>query len=133
MSKIPPQFSLRTEDYPPEERSWLPRLFLPLNQFLTSVTNTINGRIDFGANIPAVTTTLSFVYDGSSQKIAWPLSLAPVILWVGQASEGGIAIYLNPVWTYDFSTSLVTVSFLKANGSALTSKNSYKIVIRIVP
>lgn len=133
MSKIPPLTALRTEDYPAEERKWLPRLFLPLNGFLTAVTNCLNGRVEFGLNIPAITQNLSFIYDSMSQKILWPYTLSPQVLWVGQAYENGTAIAVVPVWSYDFSTRLVSVRFLKSGTDELTVGTSYKITIRIVP
>lgn len=133
MSKIPPLTSLRTEDYPAEQRTWLPRLFLPLNQFLTAVTNCLNGRVDFGQNIPALTQQLSFVYDGTVRRIAWNLAMPPVIFWCGQATEDTVAIAVQPKWVYDFSTGTISVTFLKSDGSELTVGTSYKIAIRIVP
>ena len=133
MSKIPPLTSLRTEDYPAEQRAWLPRLFLPLNQFLTAVTNCLNGRVEFGLNIPAVTQALNFVYDGTSTKIPWSLSGQPSFVWIGQAFENGAAFVCLSSMTYDASASLVYIDFAKASGDALTVGNSYKIVVRIVP
>lgn len=136
MSRIPPLTSLRVEDYPGDQRAWLPRLFLPLNQFFTAVTNTLNGRVDFGDNIPAQSANLSFVYDSTSQRIMWSLPTAPTQLWVGQASENGVSIGVVPIWTYDFSAKLVTANFVKINGTSISNLvvgNSYKIAIRIVP
>lgn len=133
MSKIPPLTTLRTEDYPAEERSWLPKLFGPLNQFLTAVTNTINGRVTFGDNIPAVTQQLNFIYDGMERRIAWNLALQPAILWLGQCYEDDESVALLPVWSYSASSGLVSLEFVKADGSELTVGNSYKILVRIVP
>lgn len=133
MSKIPPLTTLRTEDYPAEERAWLPKLFGPLNQFLTSVTNTINGRVDFGSNIPAVTQQLNFVYDGMERRIAWSLALPPMLVWIGQAFEDSVSVALNPVWNYSASTGIVSLDFVHTDGTGLTVGISYKILVRIVP
>lgn len=133
MSKIPPLTTLRTEDYPAEERAWLPKLFGPLNQFLTAVTNTINGRVDFGANIPADTQQLNFIYDGMERRIPWKLQLQPLIVWLGQCYEGTEAIALAPVWTYDASTGIVSIDFEKPDGTGLTVGTQYRILVRIVP
>ena len=133
MSKIPPLTTLRTEDYPSEQREWLPRLFLPLNAFLTAVTNTLNGRVDFGLNIPAVTQQLSFVYDTVPQKILWPYPAPPAVLWLGQCYENGIAFAAKEIWSYDSSTRLISANFVKLDGSSLTTGLSYKILIRVVP
>lgn len=89
--------------------------------------------MDFGDNVPAQTKQLSFVHDGSGQSLAWSLANPPVAFWVGQAYENSIATWLGPVWSYDFSKKLISVSFLKVNGDALTVGNSYKITVRIVP
>lgn len=133
MPRIPPLTTLRVEDFPSEERKWLPRLFLPLNQFLTSASNTINGRVDFGANVPAQDMTLSFSFDGSAQRFRWNLAQAPKILWVGQSTEAGLPVALNASWSYDSSTQNVSVSFFKLDGTALTSGTDYRVFVRAVP
>lgn len=136
MSRIPPLTALRVEDFDADQRKWLPRLFLPLNQFLTAVTGCINGRVEFSLNIPAQDQVLSFVFDGVSvQKFAWRLeaTFPPRILWVGQATEAGLPVAVLPNWSYDPSTQTISISFVKLDGSALTSGASYSIFIRTVP
>lgn len=136
MSRIPPLTTLRVEDFDAEQRKWLPRLFLPLNQFFTAVSSAINGRIEFVTNVPAQDQTLDFTFDGSSaQKFAWRLdaTLPPKILWVGQATEAGLAVAVFAQWAYDPSTATISVTFTKSNGSALTTGAEYKIFIRTVP
>jgi hypothetical protein len=133
MARIPPLTTLRVEDFPSEERKWLPRLFLPLNQFLTACSNTINGRVDFGANIPSQDANLSFTFDGSAQRFRWTGSQQPRILWVGQATEAGLPVALNSSWSYDSSTQVVSTAFYRLDGTALTSGTAYKVFVRAVP
>jgi hypothetical protein len=133
MGKIPPLSTLRTEDYPSEQRAWLPRLFLPLNSFLTAASAAINGNIEFGSNIPAQDQVLSFTYNGLAQRFAWNGNADPVILWVGQATEGGITTSVLPIWSFDSSSRTVTVNFKRLNGENLSIGASYRIVIRAVP
>lgn len=133
MPRIVPLSTLRVEDYPAEERKWLPRLLTPLNQFLTSASSALNGRIDFVSNIPAQDVQLEFTYDGSAQRFRWNLAMVPKILWVGQASEANVAINVSPSWVFDSSTSVVSVAFQKLPGGDLTVGQVYRIFVRAVP
>lgn len=133
MSKIPTLTTLRTEDFPSEQRQWLPRLFQPLNNFLTTVTNCLNGNVTFGPQIPSVTQQLSFVYDGMERRIPWGYILPPLVLWLGPCFEDNENIALKEVWNYNASTGIVSLDFVKMDGSELTVGNSYKILVRIVP
>jgi len=133
MGKITQSSTLRVEDFDSEQRKWLPRLFAPINLFITSVTNVINGRIEFGTNIPSQDALLSFTYGSSAQRFTWGSNLTPRVLWVGQSFEGNDNIALVPQWTYDASTGMISVNFLKADGSALTVGQSYKVFVRVAP
>jgi hypothetical protein len=133
MSRVGGTTALRVEDYPAEQRSWLPRLFTPLNLFITTVNNILNGRVQFGANIPSVDTVLTFNESGAAQRFRWSIALAPVILWVGQATEDGLPVLLQAIWSYDASNQMISVSFVKSNGAALTAGVQYRVVLRIVP
>lgn len=133
MPRIPPLNTLRVEDFDAEQRAWLPRLFLPLNAFLTAVSGALSGRIEFVSNIPAQDHQLSFQYNGRAQTVRWTLAMSPRILWVGQATEAGLAVTLFPEWSYDSSTQNVSVDFKKLNASALSIGTQYSVFIRVVP
>lgn len=133
MPKIPTLTTLRVEDFPSEQRQWLPRLFVPLNQFLTVVTNTLQGRVDFGANIPALDTALDFTYDGRDSSFTWNNVNAPRILMIGQSTEDGDVVPLTCAWVYNASNNLITATFYKLNGDTLSIGSRYKIFLRTVP
>lgn len=134
MGKIPPLTTLKVEDFEADQRKWLPRLFTPLNAFLTAASNVINGRIEFGSNIPAQDVALKFTHNGSAQRFRWTTpALSPKVLWVGQAWEGTEGIAVVPVWQYDASTQTVSVEFLKLPSSELTVGVEYQIFLRVVP
>lgn len=130
---VPPLPTLRVEDFPSEERAWLPRLLTPLNSFLTNASNAFQRRIEFGSNIPSQDNDLVFSYDGSPQSFRWFGTVAPKILWVGQALEDGLPIVLQSGWSYDSSTANISVSFYRLTGSGLSIGSRYNIFVRAVP
>lgn len=123
--------TLRVEDFPDAQRSWLPRLFTPLNLVLTSTYNILNAGVNFGSNIPCQDATLSFTYGGTSQVITYSSAGTPVLVWVGQCKEGNNTIPLQIAWSYNSSSKQVTADFFKKDGSALTQGTTYSIFIRI--
>lgn len=134
MAKIPTLTTLRVEDFPSEPRTWLPRLFTPLNNFLTTVTNTLQGRVNFVSNIPAQDQTLTFTYNGQPQTFAWTLSLQPAVFFVGPSFEQGSAVTLAPTWSYDATRGVVSVNFYKLPSmETLTVGYSYKVFVRVIP
>lgn len=125
--------TLRVEDFPSEQRTWLPRLFQPLNQVLLSTYNILNGRVDFGANIPAQDEVLNFTYGGTPQTFIWRLAGTPRILWVGQATQDKAAVTLLPSWEYNSSTQRFSINFYTISGGELTIGSIYTVFVRIVP
>ncbi len=133
MGLIPPLTTLRVEDFDPDQRSWLPRLFNPLNQFFTSVSNVINGSIQFGSNIPAQDQALTFTYSGSAQRFSLGISLAPKVVLVGQAFEAGVGIAILPIWQFNASNKVLSIDFKKADGTDLTMGTAYQVFLRVIP
>lgn len=133
MSRIFQVTTFRTEDYPAEERKWIPRLLTPLNLFVTNVTQLLNGRLTFVNNIPAQDIAFDFTYAGTPQQLAWSIPLQPKILWIGQAYQGTTAIAVAFTWSFNASTSIVSINFLNLDGTSLTLGQNYKIYVRIVP
>jgi hypothetical protein len=108
-------------------------LFQPLNQFLLSTYNILNGRVEFGPNVPCQDQPLKFTYGNAAQSFTWNVAGTPLVLWVGQASEDGVAIALQPSWQYNSSTRMIAVDFFKLDGSALTTGSLYSVFVRVVP
>lgn len=133
MSRLPQSSTIRTEDFPAEVRKWVPRLLTPLNLFITSVINLLNGNLTFVDNIPAQDLSFNFTYASNPQRFTWNNSRAPKIVWIGMAFENGNAFVALPLWGFDASTQIVSLDFKKTDGSALTPGSLYKIFVRVVP
>lgn len=134
MSRVNANSSLRVEDYPAEERKWLPRLFQPLNLLLTQIVGAINGNIEFGSNIPSQDDNLEFNYSGSFPSYKWGLVRPPKFQLLGRCLEDGVQVSLVLTTAYDASSALVNVTSIfkvTATGSqALQSGSLYKVSIR---
>ncbi len=112
MSKVTSSNNLRQEDFS-SQSSWIGPLFTILNSFITSVTQILDGNIDFQTNIKSVskefdTSTLTFPL-----VFQWPFTqVQPVSLYVCKAIKGNSAVALIPAWTYNASTSEISVAYL---------------------
>ncbi len=139
MSLIPALTALRTEDFDPEQRKWIGKLLFPLNQFLTSATNAINGNITYGDNIPCQTQVLNFVYGGESdlpKSFLWRLTAGkPIELRVAQALEDGVPCVIGIAWNYANSQVSVSsmVKLTTSGASALTVGSTYIVTLRGQP
>jgi hypothetical protein len=65
MSRLPPLKRLVTEDYE-DQRSWIEKLLQPLNQFMESVTASLNRSLTFNENLDAQITTVEVTTNASS-------------------------------------------------------------------
>jgi len=134
MSTIQSNTTLRTEDYP-SEQSWIGLLLFPLNQFITQVTQQLNGNITFGDNIPGVTHNLFFVYGGASdfpKPFKWTLNLPPTEVRLCSATENNVPIAVIFAWGYSQGQISITNVYKITNNGAtgLTSGSSYRIIFR---
>lgn len=143
---IPTISTLRVEDFP-SEQSWISRLLLPINSFLTAATAALNGNITLGDNIPCQTFSLGFTYHAPTdfpKQVAWTLSqnqlgsnvLPPVEIRVCSATENGSGIAVVIAWSYaNGSVSFPYVVKLNADGTtgALKVGSIYNIVMRGQP
>lgn len=134
---IPSITTIRTEDFP-DQKNWISRLLLPINQFLLSVTSAINGNITFGDNIPGQTQTLSFVYGASTdfpKTFAYRVVTRPVELRLCSATENGVPICVGFAWSFGNGTVSISNIFKlsSAGASELTPGASYTIILRGQP
>ena len=60
MARLPPIKSLQIEDFQ-DQKSWIGKLLIPLNQFMTTIYNTLNGSLEFGSNIRGQIHTINFI------------------------------------------------------------------------
>lgn len=143
---IPTISTLRVEDFPGEQ-SWIARLLLPINSFLTAATAALNGNITLGDNIPCQTFTLSFTYQAATdfpKQVSWKLSqnqlgsnvLPPVEIRVCSATENGSGIAVVVAWSYgNGSIAFPYIVKLNADGTTGVLKigATYNIVMRGQP
>lgn len=125
--------TLRVEDFP-SQKDWIERLFYPLNQFITSATQAINGQITFGDNIPGVTQNLRFTYSTSSFPISfrWTFQLQPVEVRLCSAYENDVPVILVFSWSYA-SGQITIQSVFKITSAGvvgLTTGSVYNLTFR---
>lgn len=130
--------TLRTEDFGPNEKPWIGKLLLPINQFLLAATSAINGNIELGINIPCQTQVMTFVYGASTdfpKTFLWKQANKPVEMRVAQALEDGAPIALVISWSYsNTQVSIASMVKLTTSGvSALTVGSTYNITLRGQP
>lgn len=135
MSRINANTTLRVEDYPTEyRRELLPRLFQTLNLLINQIVNAINGSIEFGTNIPAQDTLLTFNYAGTLPTFKCTLNRTPKFIIQGQVFEDGNPVALIFTWSYNAGTNLVALTsaiLVTTTGvSALKSGSNYKLNLR---
>ncbi len=131
MAKISPFSSFRVEDFP-SEREWIATLFLPLNNTLSQVTQTLNGQVNRVDNIPSFTK----VINGSSLTL--PLSFrfegkfSPSQMMIARALRGGLPIAMIGAWSISGDTITVNKLFeiTDTGNIPLSSGQSYNILLR---
>lgn len=142
MSLIPTFTTLKVEDFP-DQRSWIGKLFFPLNNFVLGAISAVNGNLLLGQNIPCQTKTLSFTWNGQSQlpvsfAYTLPSTLTPVELRICSAFENSKAITLLCSWSYANSQVSLTNLWKVVDGttpqvSRLTVGNTYTFTVRLQP
>lgn len=102
MSRLPALKSLKTEDFPKDQQGWIPRLLQPLNQFMLTVYQLLNGNLQFGNNIRAQ--IQEFTFEGSEvrfqSEIGRPQGLVLISIQDISASPTAITAACQPLWTY---------------------------------
>lgn len=124
--------NLRVEDFP-SEQSWIGKLFTQLNPFITAVNQVFDSNIDFVSNIKAVTKDYS-ITSFQSFGLQWPYKESPPNeLKITKATKGSqfTPTILLPVWSYDATNAVITVSNLfEISGegvSALSGRYSFTL------
>lgn len=134
---IPELTSIRVEDFP-DQKSWIGKLLLPLNQFFLSTVSAVNGNITIGDNIPCQTQVMSFVYGSSTdfpKSFKWNIPDRPLELRIASATEDGVPIALVPAWSYaNGNVSITTLVKLSTSGvSELVTGSTYVVTVRAEP
>ena len=134
MGQIASAPNLRVEDFP-GQKDWIGRLFEPINRFFLDSSNTLNGNVTLGDNIPTQTSTLSFTHGGDTdfpRTLAWTLRAAPVEVRIAKATENSVPVILVFSWSY--ANGVLFVNDIRkinsASVSELTRGASYNITLR---
>lgn len=135
--KISPLSQLRVEDFPKEQQKWLPQLFGPLNEFLTSVTSALQQQLDFKSNTLGQEQNFSFTWSSSATnlplKFAITMSGTPASLVVCQATENKVPVMLLVAWQ-SLSGSIQITDIAKVSSgvvSSLVSGRAYTLRVRV--
>lgn len=89
MAKIPQVRRLQIEDFQ-SQKSWISKLFLPLNVFMESVATALNQNLTLKDNMAADIKTVTFSSvptAAAPAPVAWTLKVAPVAIFVGQVAR----------------------------------------------
>lgn len=117
MAKLPQIKRLVTEDFM-DQKSWISRLFMPLNTFMESVITAFNRNLTLTENLSADIKTVLFttVPTGTSPvNVAWTLKHAPVAIMIGQISRLDAAAFtltVAPAIQWSWTTSGLQITNL---------------------
>lgn len=133
MSKVSPFSAFRLEDFP-DQRAWIDKLFLPLNNVLTQMSLALNGKVAFGDNIPSFDKTIS------GSNLAVPISfqieggMTAKSMIVSQATKAGTPICLVGAWSQSGDTITVNALYeVNATGNhALDPDSRYSIALKFI-
>ena len=105
------------EDFPEEQRKWLPKLLSPLNQFLESTYAALNKNLTLEDNIRGK----KFVFDigagTTTIEAKWDAPERPSLVLLGQVTtEAGdaTALVIGIIWTYAAGSVSITLTGLDA-------------------
>lgn len=85
MARLPRQNKILAEDFP-DQKSWIPKLLLPLNGFFEDVISALNKNLTFKENMAGdiLTATADGVYP---IDLKWTNRAKPIAAWIGQCRE----------------------------------------------
>lgn len=135
MAQIPTQTKLLVEDVPDDDRDWMSKLIIPINQFISSTIAALTKDLTFEENIRSQTKEIVFVNNASSFPLKFLLTLksrptSVQKLNIVDISETPAA--LNdaidiPSWTI---TQAQEISIPVVTG--LVSGKKYKLTVRVL-
>lgn len=146
MARIGATQKLIVEDFP-DQKEWIGKLFIPINDFISKVLLAVNGNIEFSSNIVGLEKELDFVYVSDEvslpQKIQWTLTQRPKAFYLVSAfeNEPSSGSFFSPV-TLCANFIINQKNEIEINGivklsstgiSSLTAGKRYKILIRVTP
>lgn len=146
MARIGATQKLIVEDFP-EQKEWIGRLFIPINDFISKVLLAVNGSIEFSSNIVGLERELDFVYVSDvvslPQKMKWTLPQRPrayylVSAFENEPSSGSffspVTLCANFVINQENEVEINGIVKLSSSGiSSLVQGKRYKILIRVTP
>lgn len=133
MAQVPINKRFLTEDFPPEQKSWIAKLLSPLNDFMTQVTSAFNNGITVKDNMLAEYREVEIIVRATSTypiyfKTKFPLK--PVAVYCVGAKEvsGAPQPIAQSVWAdWDFINGQVMIT----NLTGLTVGKKYLITFYV--
>lgn len=130
LNQIP---NFRVEDFP-SEQSWINRLFVQLNPFISSLNQVLAGGVDYTDNIKSVSQEYS-ISTFQEFSFLWPhKDSEPNDVRVTKATKGTqqTPTILLAAWAYDKTAKTITISRLtEVSASSVGAlSGSYKFTIR---
>lgn len=134
MSKIPQIKRLVTEDFQ-EQKSWINKLFLPLNTFMESVFSALNKNLTITDNMAAEVKVVQFSSVPSFANplpLSWTLNRAPTAIVVANAQlVTGANFVLTQAVTVQWAWTATGLQITNLLGVTPTSSNLYNVTLVI--
>lgn len=138
MAQVPPVKTLRVEEFPDDQKSWIGNLVTPLNLFMTLTGNALSS-LTFGTNIQGQEYLLDFTYNTAldlPKSFRNTLPVRPKSLALVSATENDVPVILGHSWqlTSEQQVEISDLVKLTVSGvSALVAGARYKIRFRSMP
>lgn len=125
--------TFRVEDYP-SESTWISKLFVNINPFISAVNQVFDQNVDFSTNIKSVTKDYQ-ISTFQEFSFTWPFDkTTPADLRVIKSVKGSLQtpVILMASWEFDKNTNLITVTSMVEIGASSVSplSGTYSFTIR---
>lgn len=113
------------EDFPSEQRKWLPKLTVPLNNFLEQGYKALAKGLTISDNLRAETTRLRILAGETTRKIRWTQVEKPTVCFLGGITyNNGVAPDTVIVMYWTYAEGQITLTF-----KGLDAAEIYDVVI----
>lgn len=130
MARLPAIKTLQIEDFP-SQKSWIGKMLVPLNQFMGSVYNSLNGSLELGVNIRAQVQTIEFIEGTTDLPFRFQSTIGrPRMVLIGEAadvSDTPSALTAAPFAVWSFSNGQVVLDDLIGLNSGQTYRLTFLV------
>lgn len=124
--RLPPIKRFLMEDFQ-TEASWIGRLIIPLNTFMTIMTNGLDNGMTISENMLAQIKTISVSGATSQTSFLWPFQIKPIGCHVIACTKADGTPFQNPGVTFTFSQGLVQVTL-----TGLSPTDNYFVTFHVI-